>query len=260
VFDTALVPLRAIGGMDETAASIHHAALVVAEAVHVATQLPERLHWQLELLTYEMEDTDTLTSARGAMDSLSQSSESLVATARDLPAQLREEITRTIAEVDAKQANLQVTLREAQAALEAGDRTVVNARATLDSVATASVALESTLREFRGMMSDFKPAAGTQAPAVPSEPARPFDINEYTRAAEGIAKAAAELNAALVSARSLAAPGDGQPAALEVVNANVRATANHIAWLIAGTVAAVLALLLAYRVLSRRIGRDAATT
>ena len=256
VFDTALMPLRAIGGMDETALAIHHAATVVTDAVQVARMLPERIHWQTQLLVYDLEDLQTTSETREAMSKLSNSSESLAKTAQELPQVLQQQVAKTLAEIDERQSNLQTTLREARQTLETGDKTIVDAHAAMDGLTTASVALEGTLREFRGMIADFQPKEGAP-PSESKEPARPFDINEYTRAAESVAKAAAELNAAIVSARQIASPPAGEPAPLEAVGANIRSIANHVALLVVATAAAVLVLVLAYRVVVRRLNDPA---
>jgi len=257
-FDTAFIPLRAITGMDQTAAAIQHASSVVADAVHIVSLMPERVHWQVQLLLYDLEDLDTVTAAREAVGSLSKSSESFAQTAKELPKSLHEEVVRTLEEIDKRQEGLQKTLAEVRASLETGDKTVVDARATLESMDHAATALAGMLHELRAASGDLgiKPSGEppSPAPAAPAEPSRPFDINEYTRAAEAAASTAEQLTKALVAARELAAPAAGRPAALEAAGENARSLANHVAWLVAATAAAVLALMLGYRMLAKRVG------
>jgi hypothetical protein len=50
-------------------------------------------------------------------------------------------------------------------------------------------------------------------------------------------------------------PPAGERGALEVVSRDARALANHVAWLVAATAAAVLALLFLYRLAVRRLAR-----
>jgi hypothetical protein len=105
------------------------------------------------------------------------------------------------------------------------------------------------------MSNEAAARSAAEPPAPPSEPARPFDINEYTRAAESATRTIAELNTALASVRQIAAPPAGEPAALDEVSAHVRSIAIHVGLVLAATVAVVLLLVLGYRMLARRLVR-----
>ena len=179
---------------------------------------------------------------RGALedsDRISRSADRLAGVAEGLPATFASERAALVDQLSnallTQQATLHPMLIELRQALETAD--------------TTATSVDSVVRTIDAMI------ARPRAPAAPgAEPSPPFDIREYTRAAEEITRTANELKL-LLTALDETAPalagtvGDTVTRGQSLVDYLALRVALLIALLIGGTLAAALA----YRFVARRI-------
>lgn len=219
-----LTPFRWLGGVDETAQAIKGFTSVAARLTDVVQGLAADARLQAQLLLLETEDLETVQSALGSMERVSQSSERLATSAEKLPAEIRRELTGMLDELDAKQPELRQTLGETRVLVEKLDPAGQRVAEAGDAWAKTAKSIEEMVASFRkpakltgGERNDAaevappEPSAmrtpDRQAASSPDEPkpgpATPFDINDYRRTAESLTVTARELQALTLQIREL---------------------------------------------------------
>ena len=171
--------------------------------------------------------------------SMSTSAERFAAVAEALPDEFgkeREALIRQLSELlTTQQATLLPMLVELRGALEAGNLTATS--------------VDGAVRSIDALVARFKTPRGAG-----TSPGRPFDITEYTQAADGITRTAVELQQ-LIGSIDAQAPQLG--GTLEASVAKGRSLIDYLfvraAWLIALLLGGLLAVLLIYRWLAPRI-------
>jgi hypothetical protein len=184
VLGLALAPfeaLRGIGSGGDAAAAI---AVSIARAVDLLERYPELAAWNLRLAVIDLEEQDTAREARAAL-------QRLMTLADELPQRLR---------------------REAAALLDAAAPALPQAQAALHEAAGAAKAMTELSESAQRTLAAVKQLQGPPAAGATAEPARPFDIREYTAALAAAEKALREARGALD-----AATATGLPAADEAV-------------------------------------------
>jgi len=234
-----LAPFEALRGVDRTAVAVDKFSNTAARFSDVVEGIPEASKWQLQLLLYDLEETEMAKSFLASMSQLSESSARLAETTEKLPEQLSE----LVEGADAKQANIQATLEKAEKTAGAFRRTAedVNQAAQQWDAAAKSTAL--ALEEFAKLKLPEKKAL---------EPAKPFDILEYRDTIEAAAKTANELRELAIEIRALAEPGFID-ATLGQTSRQARGLTDYIFWRAALLAVLVFALALAYRILVMRL-------
>lgn len=109
-----MTPFRAIEGVDRTATAVHRFTDTAEHFSDIISELPESSRWQLQLLLYDLEETDMTRSFLANMTKFSDSSSRLAGSVEQLPEQLGKELSRFVTEVDSRQQNLQKTLEQAE--------------------------------------------------------------------------------------------------------------------------------------------------
>ena len=110
-----LAPIKIVGGVTQGVSGVNKLSGSADHFSDVVEGLPESARWQLLLLLYEMEKTDSVKSALASMNEFSNSSSRLADSAEKLPEQLRQEISTLIEDIDTKQTNLQNTIAQLHA-------------------------------------------------------------------------------------------------------------------------------------------------
>lgn len=270
LLDTSLSPLRAIGGLDQTAVALHEISRSADEMTSMVKELPDRIRLQSRILLYEAETNPGVATSIASLERVSKSGEQLAATAEALPERVGKEVSGAIRELEEASPELRATVTELRSTLESLEKSLEAATRTSDGIATMSERLESAIGEFRGLMGDFRGEPAAAAPSSEAPPSaaggptggsgaaeqgepkgKPFDIEEYTRAAEAIAGAAAELRSAIVELRTLAA-ADESKAAIDRAAATAEGLAGRVTLYVVLGFAGCAAVVLALRVLSRR--------
>ena len=236
----ALVGLDPLAGLDPAIQQIEQTRLLAERAIYYLQRVPYVVNLQIENVT-----TDLLTEpeVRGALadaDRVSRSAERFAGVAEALPqtfARERAALINQLSEVlVVQEATMRPMLVELRQALEAANATAGSVDSVVKSIDTL-------------MARRPPPAAAAGAAAGP-----PFDINEYTRAAEEFTTLANELRALLTAL-------DGKAPALagtldrtvEQGRSLVDRLALWIAALIALAIGGTLAAALTYRLVATRM-------
>lgn len=236
-----LAPFEALRGVDRTAVAVDKFANTAARFSDVVEGLPESSKWQMQLLLYDLEETEMAKSFLASVSQLSESSARLAETAEKLP----EQLSGLIEEVDAKQANIQATLQQAEKTAETFGRTAEDANQAAQQWDAAAKSTALALQEFAKLKPPKKKT---------TKPARPFDILEYRDTIEAAAKTANELRELAIEIRTLAEP-DFVDATLGQTSKQARSLTNYIFWRAALLAVLVFVLALAYRIVINRVTR-----
>lgn len=227
----------------------------------------------------EAEDMDSVKSTLTSMAKISDSSERLAAVAEKLPEDLRREINLVVEDIDARQGEIQKTLKEAR---ELSERIETAGR----SVAAAGEAWSGTAKSIGEMVASFQASssvsgseggvaadaesqskaladAGAESSAPPTQPA-PYDINDYRRTAEALTETADRLHALVTDLRSLLDDGpvtrrlaevssEAKKVLMESETVADRVT-DHAAWRGAQLILLLMGCLVVYRIVSVKLG------
>jgi hypothetical protein len=264
-----------IGGLAEGAdalARISRVAVVLAEIVQ---DLPERIRWQTEMLLLEI---DSMESVRGILEEINLVSRGLdnaSATAASLPERMRMELDAAVKSLEDSQGELRSTITETTRAFEtldsafvtvgAGARDVSTAgdsllsaaeawKATTDSVGQVAAMIEKMGEDDTAGIGGARPADGDPPPAASDG----LEIEDYTRAAEEVRRAAVELRALFEDLHSGRATTVFQAfeassgASIDLANQRAEALLDRITYRGLLLIGAALAAMLIYRFLAGR--------
>jgi hypothetical protein len=241
IVDIPMSPVRALERVGSGAAAIHDFNKTAERFSAVVAQIPTQLRWELEILTYDLEDRDTTVQGLAAFESLADSVRRFADSVGGLPADLQAAVGDSQAAIE----SVEAALREAQAV--AGPLA-----AAAEQIRLASASWEHVLA--RG--------DGEEAP-----PGRPFDIREWEATAQEIQRASASLQGLAVELRALSESDDlkatlaGVGSTLDTSVDHARASANELvdaaAWRALQLLLVFFALLAVYRLWSARLGRRA---
>lgn len=246
-----MAPFRFVTGIDEGAAAIRHFSGVAERFARRIDTLPQETLWEMQLLLYDVEQMSAVQRTVGSLESAARTGESfsvtarefqatadrLAATAANMPADMRKEADALLADIDARQGELRKTIEEVRGALadaravaEKADAAVLDAKSagagfegTAKSVGEAARALEAAVQAYQAMMREIHPPGAPEKPHDPDK--RPFDVLDWQRTADSIAKAASELRGVLGEFRTVATD-KGAAEAAAAVAANARAEAQ----------------------------------
>ena len=166
-----LVSLDPLAGLEPTKREVEQARLLGERTLFYAQRAPLIFSMQAELLGLKLARMPEVHEALATSERISESAESLAATAAALP--------DTLVQVEGPAREL-----------------MAEARTTLDSFEEGSTALEKAIVSFDTLMERFE-----RDPNKPREEsrARPFDVTEYGDAAARVGKAADELDELIAS-------------------------------------------------------------
>lgn len=234
-----MAPFRAIAGVESGAQAIHEFNATAAEFTEIVDQLPQRLRWQMELLSYDLQEQGgVLEHSQRSFDSVATSAERLSAVAERAPQDMRETIVGISAELEQRSATLSALLAEYRSAIAETGATAEKTDAVVQALERVSEQVNQAGVAWSGLVADLK-APGP--PLQPGEaPPRPFDVLEYERTAVAIRDTAAEV-------RGLLADLDSAKGALSQTLATVLLRDGVI------LIAVFFAALLGYRWIASRI-------
>lgn len=184
------IGLDPLSSLDPAVREVTESRLVAERALFTAQRMPILLQWQVELLSDGLLRRPELKDVTVSADRIGRAAESIGETAARLPEDFAKERAALVGALETHEGKLADLSQEIRRTLEAG--------------AAMSNALDKTIVTFDGLMARF----GVGEPDPPKPPgndagreARPFDIREYTRAAEQLTAAATELGGMLREAR-----------------------------------------------------------
>jgi hypothetical protein len=285
ILTTPLAPFRVMGGIDRGAEAINKFASVADRFTDIVEELPESASWQLQLTALELEKLDAVKSALASIEEFSCSAASMAENVKTLPDQVRQEASRLLDEIDAKQGALQATLNQAEntagivehalaradTVAESIDRTAKSAAEMGRTWQDAARAIGQTYKDIAG---DAPPASqpATQAAAPPAtqmaappatQSASTFDINDYRKTADAMTATAVEVRQLTTEVRRLIESQqlseqikdvDGRVrGAVDHTGRQARGLADLLAWRGGQLILLIFALAVTYRVVIVRI-------
>ena len=191
-----MAPFRAIAGVESGAQAIHEFNATAAQFTEIVDQLPQQLRWQMELLSYDLQEPGgVLEHSQRSFDSVAQSAERLSAVAERAPDDMRETIVGISEELELRSKTLSALLAEYRAAIVETGTTAEKTDAVVQALERVSEQVNQAGVAWGGLVAELK------APGPPREPGqappRPFDVLEYERTAVAIRETAAEVRGLL---------------------------------------------------------------
>ncbi len=239
-----LLGLDPLAGLDPAVREVEQSRLLAERTVYYAQRMPGLISSQAELLAYQFAVAPETRDLLSATTRVSEASRSIANTTSALPEWASREREAAIDQftqaLQSQQETMRALLMELRQALEAGTQT--------------SESLNTTVRAIDELMDRFKPKG-----AAPGVAKKPFDIDDYTRAAAEFATTARQLQE-LVATLDQNVPGVTAAAqrvtegGRDLVDYAFRRALALIAVMIVGVFGAVLA----YRLLVTRLTRRAA--
>lgn len=208
--------------------------------------MPSQVRWNTQLLALELERSVNGSALALAMTQVGNSAESLAATARSLPADLRAQVEDLAADLQAQQAVLAAALKDTNATLD----NVQTSAAALDNLGQTWIRLFAAFSE---MVAKLQAGPTGAAPTDAGSQSPPFDINDYTRTTEKLTESAEALSALLQGVHQLT-DAQSPPALLLESEQSARALIDRIFLGAAALVVFTALVALAYRgLVGRRV-------
>jgi hypothetical protein len=244
--------LNPFGGLDEGAKAIREFSEVAERFTEVVKYVPETTAWQLELLLYDLEGSETVRSLKESVREVAKAAANLADTADRLPRDVEGIVRKTFEEMEAQQGSLRETAREARETIDRAEALATALERSADAVAKAGAAWEATARAF-GAGGDETPAPppASNGGAAPKEEEGGFDPKEFGDAADRLTHTADEIRGLVKDVRDLAASKE-LGATLEGVNTLSRSAVDHLFWRGVQLVGVVLLAAMVYRVVPIR--------
>lgn len=244
VLKIPMTPFRAIEGVDRTASAIHRFTDTAERFSDIVRELPESSRWQMQLLLYDLEETDMTKAFLKALTQFSESSERLTNSVEQMPKQLGEQFEKSVEQLDARQANLQKTLDQAEKTAATVGETIKELNKTTEMLNTTAKdvtltanAWETAAKATGEIVKEYNKIASSSS-GGPS-----FDIKEYRSAAEQTSQAANDIKALLAAVDDFSK------------SRNYGAVINRVTLNAAAFVAFVFVTALLYRIVSARLAR-----
>jgi len=233
----SFVGLDPMSGLDPAVREVTRTRLFAERALFAAERMPFLLRWQTQLLTDEVLDQKQITNALASAERLSAAAQSVSQTAAQLPKDISEERKAILDALEAQEGKLRGLSAQVGQMLTAGEN--------------MSTSLNTTLITFTALMKLF--GVGEPSTAPPDTNSPPFNILDYAKTADEVAKMAQQLDVLLKDASgTVQTPAlDKRIAELNALAARTRADAksvlNHAFLLAAGLLVLAFGLALAYR-------------
>jgi hypothetical protein len=230
-----IVGLDPFAGMDPTVREVEQARVLAERAVYYTQRLPRLLNIQGRLIAVQARtapETRQVLDTFAGVERLSASLTKLTDNAPALVSQQREAaIAQFMDELARQQQQMLPLAAQLRAAIEAG-------HATADSLNTL---IQSTDR----LVARFAPQRNQ-----PSAPAKPFDINDYTRTIVELAASARDLQALVKDIDASSPHLAGQVAVLTV---GLQGLVTYALWRLIILVMVILAAAIMYRLVTWRL-------
>lgn len=242
----SLTPLQQ---MDDTKTSIEAFTEETERIRYTATYLPQQIRWEIELLLYDLEDRQTVSSALSSFETLADSFDRLATEAKQLPTQLRKETALALDDLAVKSESLRSTITEIRGVTSESSQALEQAERVADAVQRAAASLTETGQAWEA-------TAGAIGKLVPEDrggaEGKSFDLNELNVTANSLTTTAIELRGLAADLQKLA--GSGQLAAvLDTTTDQGRQLIDHLAWRLFQLIFASLVFAVIYRLLATRL-------
>ena len=243
VLKIPMTPFRAIEGVDRTVSAIHQFSDTAERFSDIVAEMPESTRWQLQLLLFDLEETNMTKSFLSSLAQVSESSAKLEQSVQKLPEQLREQLTQFVEDVDKKQAALQQTLQQAE-------KTSLAVNDTLEKLDKTAGSIDVVVKNITETVQAWQTAAKTTGEIVqefnkikssPQKEAPPFKITDYRDTAQQTSQAANDIKALLAEVDDL------------MESRRYSSMLNGLLLRAAGLVVLIFVLAVLYRIISARL-------
>lgn len=202
IISIPMAPFRAIAGVETGAQAIREFNATAAQFTELVDQLPQRMRWQMELLSYDLQEQGgVLEQSLRSFDTVAQSANRLSVVAENAPEDMRQTIVAISAELESRSATLKALLAEYRAAIADTGTTADRFVPMIDGIAKASEQFNQAGAAWAAVLTDFNAPNAPLPPGTP--PPKPFDITDYERTAIAIRTTAEELRAAFADVKAL---------------------------------------------------------
>ena len=196
IISLPMAPFRAIAGVESGAQAIHEFNATAAEFSEIIDQLPQRMRWQMELLSYDLQEQGgVLEQSLRSFDTVAQSADRLSIVAERAPEEMRATIVNISTELEARSATLAALLVDYRAAITETGTTATSVDGLVEALARTSEQLNQAGVAWSGLLTELN-APGPPLPPGATPP-RPFDIRDYENTAIAVRATAEELRVLL---------------------------------------------------------------
>jgi septation ring formation regulator EzrA len=242
VLKIPMTPFRAIEGVDRTASAIHQFSHTAEHFSDIVAEMPESTRWQLQLLLFDLEETNMTKSFLSSLAQVSESSARLEQSVQKFPEQLREQLTKFVEDIDNKQAGLQQTLQQAE-------KTSLAVSDTLEKLDKTAGSIDVVVKNITETVQAWETAAKTTGEVVqefnknkPSQKeASSFNITDYRDTAQQTSQAANDIKSLLAEVDDL------------MESRRYSSMLNGLLLRAAGLVVLIFVLAVLYRIISARL-------
>jgi hypothetical protein len=239
ILNVPLAPFRALEGVESGAGSIRELNATARAFNEVLGGLPQQARWQVQLLLYDLETRGPVQRGVSSVERMAESSERFSIAVEEMPESARRELSTFLEDSARSQSELRATLASLQSAIAHVDPVLHTFERIGWSVRDAGNSWHEVVREVNEVRGD----APSAAPADSAAP--PFDIAPYERTARHVRDAAAEIRASAAEIRAALTELPASSAWSELV--------DRLFWRCAALIGLAFGLLLAYRLLLRRL-------
>jgi len=191
-----MAPFRAIAGVESGAQAIHEFNNTAAQFTTIVDQLPQRLRWQMELLSYDLQETGgVLEQSQRSFDMVAKSADRLSLAAERAPQDMHDTIVSISDELEKRSATLKALLGEYRAAMTDTSKTATDVGALTEALARTAEQLNQAGVAWNALVTQ---ATAPSPPLAPGEvPSPPFNILDYEKTAIAIRSTAEEVRGVL---------------------------------------------------------------
>lgn len=189
-------PFKAVGSVREGLDPTTRLARSVDRFTELMSDYPAIVRWQTQLLVLDLEQLEAVASVIRSLDEVAGAASRFSRAAESLPERMRQEAEALLADLDERQPELRSTLATAQETLAQAETVTQRVRETTSELTCAGDAWRETAVAVRAAVEQMQQfGTGTNESDDASLTTQPadFDIREYTRTAEAIRTATAEL-------------------------------------------------------------------
>ena len=186
IISIPMAPFRAIAGVESGAQAIHEFNNTAAQFTEIIDQLPQRLRWQMELLSYDLQEQGgALEQSQKSFDMVAQSADRLSLAAERAPQDMHDTIVSISTELEQRSVTLKALLAEYRSAMTDTSTTATNVNGLVEALARTSEQLNQAGVAWNALMTQVK------------APSPPFNILDYEKTAIAIRSTAEEVRALL---------------------------------------------------------------
>jgi hypothetical protein len=194
--------------VSEAARTVEQARLLGERTLFLATRMPLILHWQTELLMNEMAGKPEVQALLSHSGDISVAAQRFADVTQDLPNRLAEQRAAFMHDIESQQNTARQTLDEVRAGLDDAAKLVTQIEKVAGQASPMIQSAQALVHNVDESLTSADRLAARleawQASAAPtSQPARAFDIREYTEAAAQMSDALKQLNQALASTEGM---------------------------------------------------------